>query len=220
MPEISESQASKYMTHNEALRIADVLIQPVAISDVVSTPPGSPSDGDMYIVGPTATGAWTGHEDDLAFCWVTTWLFIAPLEGFHVWLLSEDAYFMYSGSLGWVPGLEGLFYDVGGSVNGVPTGSQVLIRAPMVRDVAFPDDFAGSVAVAGIAATAQADFPIKKNGSQVGYFRFAASGTTATFSTSGGATALTSGDVLVVEAPGTPDGTLADIGFTLKGTKS
>jgi hypothetical protein len=31
-----------------------------------TAPPGSPADGDTYIPAATATGAWAGHEDDVA----------------------------------------------------------------------------------------------------------------------------------------------------------
>ena len=31
----------------------------------VNDPPGTPDDGDLYIVG-TGTGAWAGHDDELA----------------------------------------------------------------------------------------------------------------------------------------------------------
>jgi len=222
MPEIAEAQAAKYLTHNEDLRILDATVQCVAISNAVSTPPGSPSDGDRYIVGAGATGVWSGHEDDLAYWRSSSWTFMVPSEGWHCYLLNLDSWYVYqSVSTGWVPTFGSLAYDIGASVNGIPTVSQVLLRAPMVRAVEFPDNFVGSVSIANVAATAQSDFLIKRNGTQIGYFRFAAAGTVATFTTSGsGVEMFAIADVLTVESPASPDSTLADIGFVFMGTKS
>lgn len=221
MPEISESQASKYLTHNEALRILDATVQCVAISNVVTVPPGSPSDGDMYIVGAGATGTWSGHDDELAYYRSSSWVFITPQEGWHCWVLSSGAWFMYqSASTGWVLALEAFYFDIGGGCNGAPAASQVLLRAIMVRSISFDNDFAGSQAEAEVAATAQTDFDVQKNGSSIGYFRFAAAGTAATFVTSGsGDETFSAGDVLKVVAPASPDATLANIAFTFAGTK-
>ena len=38
---------------------------PVIDADL-SAPPGSPSEGDRYIVGPSATGDWSGHDGEIA----------------------------------------------------------------------------------------------------------------------------------------------------------
>ncbi|HMU15805.1 MAG TPA: hypothetical protein PKC95_00040 [Thauera aminoaromatica] len=109
-------------------------------------------------------------------------------------------------------------YDVGASYPGAPTASVVLMRYPFPRQVIFPSGLTNSRGVAGTAATAQTDFDIKKNGSSVGTMRFAAAGTTATFIMAS-QTTFAAGDVLTVVAPGSPDATLADIGFGLAGTR-
>lgn len=63
LPELSESQASKYLTHNEALRRLDGLVQAACLDRSHTAPPGSPNAGDAYIVAAPATGDWTGLED-------------------------------------------------------------------------------------------------------------------------------------------------------------
>ncbi|RWA55356.1 hypothetical protein AU476_07560 [Cupriavidus sp. UYMSc13B] len=109
-------------------------------------------------------------------------------------------------------------YDVGGTYNGAPAASAVLIRFPFPRQVIFPSGLTSSRGTAGTAATAQTDFDIQKNGSSVGTMRFAAGSATATF-LMGSQTTFAAGDVVKVVAPATPDATLADIGFSLAGTR-
>lgn len=48
-----------------------------------TAPPGSPDEGDRYIVGASATGAWATHDDTLAV-YRGGWQFYAPSEGVHV----------------------------------------------------------------------------------------------------------------------------------------
>jgi hypothetical protein len=109
-------------------------------------------------------------------------------------------------------------YDIGGSYAGVPTASLVLVRYPFPRAVAFPSGLTSSRGVAGVAATAITDFDIQKNGVSVGTMRFAAAATIATFIMAS-ATSFAAGDILTVVAPGTPDATLANLGFALAGTR-
>ena len=45
-----------------------------------TAPPGSPAEGDRYIVGASATGAWATHDDALAV-YRGGWQFYAPSEG-------------------------------------------------------------------------------------------------------------------------------------------
>jgi hypothetical protein len=109
-------------------------------------------------------------------------------------------------------------YDVGGSYSGAPTASLVILRYPFPRQAIFPAGLTNSQGVAATAATAQTDFDLKKNGSSVGTMRFAAAGTVASFIMAS-QTTFAAGDVLTVVAPGTPDATLANIGFALAGTR-
>ncbi|MGC4023892.1 MAG: DUF2793 domain-containing protein [Mesorhizobium sp.] len=51
LPYILPSQAQKHVTHNEALRRLDALVQLAVVSRATGTPPASPTEGDRYIVG-------------------------------------------------------------------------------------------------------------------------------------------------------------------------
>jgi hypothetical protein len=54
---------------NDAIRVLDVLVQTAPISMSLTAPPGTSSDGDLYVVageGGVATGDWAGQENNLA----------------------------------------------------------------------------------------------------------------------------------------------------------
>lgn len=106
--------------------------------------------------------------------------------------------------------------DISGYKAGQPAGNEVLVRVPVTRRTRFKADVAGSQGVAGVAATAQADVDIQRNGTSIATMRFAVGASTASF-IAASETVLEPGDVLSVIAPPTPDATLADIGFTIAG---
>jgi len=80
---------------NKMLRMLQALVQPVAISkDFVDPSLITPVNGDRYIVGTGGTGAWSGHDADIAY-WTTddashptgVWEFYTPKDGWMVFLL-------------------------------------------------------------------------------------------------------------------------------------
>jgi hypothetical protein len=65
-----------------------------------STPPATPADGDSYLVGPTATDAWVGlenqivvYDDDIA-----DWRAYEPRKGWLTFVEDEDAIYIYKDS--------------------------------------------------------------------------------------------------------------------------
>ena len=80
LPLIQPSQAQKHVTHNEALRILDAVVQLVVIAADQSGPPTAPQSGDRYIVAPSGVGAWLGHDGDIAVYADAAWSFITPLQ--------------------------------------------------------------------------------------------------------------------------------------------
>lgn len=67
----------------------------------LSTPPGSPVEGNSYIIGPAPTGVWTGRSNQIAYWNGVIWQFYIPEEGWRMPVLDEDADYRYSGSA-WV----------------------------------------------------------------------------------------------------------------------
>ena len=101
LPYIIASQAQKEVTHNDALNLIDLLVQPV-IKGRTNIPPASPAESDAYIVTTTATGAWIGKENQIAWFIGGAWRFIAPFEacGFGRLLTQEIIFIM--GMPGWL----------------------------------------------------------------------------------------------------------------------
>lgn len=81
----------------------DVLVQSRVISTALSTPPGSPADGDAYIVAASPTGDWVGHAAKIAR-WstvVTAWEFFAPKSGWTVHNAADSTEYKFDGT-SWV----------------------------------------------------------------------------------------------------------------------
>jgi hypothetical protein len=62
---------------------------------MTSTPPVSPTEGDRYIVGASATGDWTGHDDYIAEYTSGTWVFLAPQTRMGVFSYNDMYFLIY-----------------------------------------------------------------------------------------------------------------------------
>lgn len=87
-------------------REPDSLHSLTAISRTVATPPGTPAEGDRYIVAAGASGEWTGHAGEVASFFQGGWAFYPPAAGWLVWVSGENRLYVYSGTA-WVPLLTG-----------------------------------------------------------------------------------------------------------------
>jgi hypothetical protein len=181
-----------------------------------TTLPGSPTDGDIYIVPAGAVS----HSEEIAFRSEGAWLYLVPEKG---WM----AYVADSGSLVIHDGADWNAFTGGGGggggitelslfAGGKPTTGELLFRHEFTTAIGIPIDLTGSQGSSGVAATASAVLSLKKNGTQFGTATWAVAGTEPTFA----AAAIASfavGDVLSITAPVTPDATLADISLSIVG---
>ncbi|WP_420024189.1 DUF2793 domain-containing protein (plasmid) [Cereibacter azotoformans] len=101
LPYILAAQAQKHVTHNEALRLLDGLVQLSVKDRDLTAPPVSPADGDRYIVGSGATGDWAGWDLNVALWTDGAWLRLPPRAGWRVWVEDEGLLLVYDGA-GWV----------------------------------------------------------------------------------------------------------------------
>ena len=105
LPFIMAAQAQKHITHNEALRILDAVVQLAVIARDLASPPGSPDDGARYIVAAGASGAWSGRSDDIAAWQDGAWVFFNPHPGWTAWVNAEAKLVAWNGSA-WIAVVE------------------------------------------------------------------------------------------------------------------
>lgn len=98
LPYLLASQAQKHVTHNEAIRLLDGLVQMSVIDRDLTAPPFSPSDGDRYIVGSGATGDWTGWDLNVAYYVDGVWTRLAPRPGWRAWIEDEKLLRVWDGA--------------------------------------------------------------------------------------------------------------------------
>lgn len=99
LPYIAPAQAQKHVTHNEALRRLDALVQLCVEGFEEAAPPALPEVGQVFALGATPTGDWAGHAHELALREESGWLFIVPQDGWRASLRgSADLRIWVSGS--------------------------------------------------------------------------------------------------------------------------
>jgi hypothetical protein len=96
LPLLFAGQSQKEATVNEALLAADLLLHP-AIEAVTATPPAAPMNGQCWLVGTDATGAFAGQTDRIVAWTEGGWRFIAPREGMRAYDIAATAYRLYAG---------------------------------------------------------------------------------------------------------------------------
>ena len=98
LPLIAPSQAQKHVTHNEALRILDVLTQLSVLSDSSDTPPSDPAEGDRYLVPAGGQGEWAGQDGAIASFEQGTWLFYVPKPGWCFFVIDTGLQKVFDGT--------------------------------------------------------------------------------------------------------------------------
>ncbi|KAB2698396.1 DUF2793 domain-containing protein [Ochrobactrum sp. Kaboul] len=99
LPYILPSQAQKHVTHNEALRLLDAVVNLSVKSHTLTAPPATPSAGARYIVASSATGAWSGKNGMIASFIDDGWLFIQPATGWQAYIEAEAKLLVFDGAL-------------------------------------------------------------------------------------------------------------------------
>lgn len=97
LPLILPSQAQKHVTHNEALRILDAVVQLSVASQTETAPPADPREGDRYIVPSGAVGAWNGHDRQVALRQDAGWTYLSPSTGWLAWVVDDGRLVAYDG---------------------------------------------------------------------------------------------------------------------------
>ena len=128
LPYLQPSQAQKHVTHNEALERLDILVQLTVKEFGATEPPSLPENGAVYALGTGATGAWAGHDGELA-AWIDdVWHFIAPREGWRAWSRGEGELRVWDGDAWLRAGLGTL--DLLGINATADTTNRLAVAAP------------------------------------------------------------------------------------------
>ena len=90
LPLLAVAQAQKETTHNEALALIDMLIQPTVESVAPAIVPAAPAFGQCWLVGTAPTGDWAGQGGAIAAWTAGGWRFVAALEGMQFWSRADD----------------------------------------------------------------------------------------------------------------------------------
>lgn len=103
-PEWAAAQATPWTTVNQGLRIFDAFAARAMIEDRDRTsPPATCADGARYLVKATASGAWLGHDGELAIAVganaANGWYFATvAIEGMELYVRDEDIRIRHDGS--------------------------------------------------------------------------------------------------------------------------
>lgn len=103
IPYVPENTTDPAAGLNLSLHVIDALLTPEVLGLGTTTPPVSPADGDLYVVGPAATGDWSGEDENLAryVAEGDFWQFYtAGVQAKAVLYLG--AWYTFQGSSGWV----------------------------------------------------------------------------------------------------------------------
>jgi hypothetical protein len=112
LPYLAANQSQKHVTVNEALRRLDALVQITVQSAALAAPPGSPVEGQRWILPAAPTGAWAGRAGQIAAWQDGAWAFYAPLDGWTAIDINTDTLLLYNAGTGiWTGLITGVFSD-------------------------------------------------------------------------------------------------------------
>ncbi len=97
LPLLFAGQAQKEFTVNDALtRISAVLH--MTVGGESDTPPSTAEEGECWLVAPSATGSWEGHDGSVACRIDDAWAFVEPVIGQRCYDTSAEATLFYDGA--------------------------------------------------------------------------------------------------------------------------
>ncbi len=95
---VSQAQSQKEVTINAAIQLLEMLQNNGVKSKALTAPPGSPAEGDLYVVATSPTGAWAGQAGKFAYYINGSWSFTSPRTGCPIWDVSLSKLQVYTGS--------------------------------------------------------------------------------------------------------------------------
>jgi hypothetical protein len=94
---LEEGQASAEVTVNDGTNRLDALVF-LSIEDRnLTAPPGGENDGEVWLVAAGGTGTFLGHDGEFGI-YSSGYTFVAPSEGWVMWVKDEDVLLYYDGA--------------------------------------------------------------------------------------------------------------------------
>lgn len=94
---VEEGQADAEVNVNDALNRIDLFTNIWILDRDLTDAPGGESNGDVYLVDGTGTGAWVGHDDELAG-YMDGWVFQEVKPGMIAYVEDEDIWIGWNGT--------------------------------------------------------------------------------------------------------------------------
>lgn len=100
MPYIAPDQAQKHVTHNDAVRMLDALVQ-ITVQQFIATLPASPAEGACYIVEAIASDPLFSQNGQILNFTDGSWASYLPQNGWVAWQVDVGRLIVFDG-LAWV----------------------------------------------------------------------------------------------------------------------
>lgn len=102
LPYLAAAQAQKHVTHNEALRMLDAIVQIAVESQSSTAPPSAPQEGERYIITDAGAPLWNQPAGSIAAFQDGYWEFYTPKAGWVAYVLNQANLVLFDGT-DWVP---------------------------------------------------------------------------------------------------------------------
>jgi len=222
---LADGQAAPEVRVNENDLILEFFANGSFKSRTTTAEPGSPANGDGYLVPASATGThWAGQDGKIALFVNTAWKFFTAKEGMKFWVNDEDVLVGYNGSSWGIAGGSGLRL-IAFFFTSAPTASEVLALYIAADAFAIPANMGGTKVAVGSNPGATFAIDVQRalaatptSFSTIATISISIGGVVTLTTTSGGSKAIAPGDVLKFVAPSSADGSIANVAVNVKGT--
>ncbi|ATF20745.1 DUF2793 domain-containing protein [Phaeobacter gallaeciensis] len=130
LPYLMPAQAQKHVTHNEALRMLDALVQLRLEAFDATTPPATPAEGATYGLADSPADAWAGQGGRLAIWQEAAWQFLTPQPGWRAWVPADQALRIWDGTAWGLPPLTGDRLERLGIATDADASNRLSLRSP------------------------------------------------------------------------------------------
>ncbi|HGE7051775.1 TPA: DUF2793 domain-containing protein [Serratia marcescens] len=209
----------------------DTTLHPVIQSLTFSAPPPNAVEGATYVVAGNPTGAWAGHEGDVAVYVEKVWVFYKPKLGWRAHAVSYGKFIWFNGT-SWVeeatgedpvnpnpdPSVKPKWYDIGVTVSDTMYANEPVVHLPILDPMYLPGNMVGSqLDMADGASPSYVQMRVQRNGNNVGTITIEQGNFNATFTTvSGNTVSFAKGDRLTVRAPQEVVAGFKNFGFVIR----